>query len=298
MEDRQGPLGGDGRATGAVDPALRLPDFLIVGAMKAGTTAVYDALRRHPDVFMPELKEVEFFAAERTWGRGVEWYASLFAEGHGARAVGEASTIYTKHPHFAGVPERIASVIPDVRLVYLVRDPIERIRSHYLHNVAHGRESRSLAVAVREDPIYVLTSRYATQLARFEQVFPRERLLVLTSDALRAEPAATLGRVLRHIGVDGDPASLVPGTSHATAAKRSPRPGVRLIKHSPVRRTVERVLPTPVWDAIRRTLTRPVDRTRGEVPDDLRAELAEALAPDVAGLRPYLGPGFDGWGIA
>src|SRR5215210_7255111 len=111
--------------------AGRLPDFLVIGAMKAGTTTLYNHLRGHPDIFMTSYKEPEFFVAEKTWGRGTAWYQRLFADAPDAARLGEASTSYSKCTEFTGVPERIHSLIPDVQLLYVLRHPIARIESMY-----------------------------------------------------------------------------------------------------------------------------------------------------------------------
>jgi len=143
----------------------RLPDFLVIGAMKCGTTSLYHYLREHPQVFMPQLKAPEFFAEASNWHRGVDWYRRQFA-GAGAEvlAIGEASNVYTKYPRYMDVPARIAGHIPDARLIYVVRDPVERIRSHYRTRVAEGTESTPFDVAVFENPIYLDYSRYAMQV--------------------------------------------------------------------------------------------------------------------------------------
>src|SRR5215211_9390855 len=108
----------------------RLPNFLVIGAMKAGTTSLYHYLRHHPQVFMPEIKELNFFNPLRNWRRGVEWYEEQF-EGipDSVVAIGEASTSYTKFPWIREVPARITSVLGEIRLIYVVRDPIERMQS-------------------------------------------------------------------------------------------------------------------------------------------------------------------------
>src|SRR5262245_46073038 len=120
--------------------ATRLPTFLVIGAMKGGTTALHTYLGSHPDVFMSDLKEPHFFSSGLGWDKGEEWYCSLFTEAGSATAVGESSTSYSKFPDVRHVPERAISLIPDLRVVYLVRDPIERIRSQYLHHVVMGEE--------------------------------------------------------------------------------------------------------------------------------------------------------------
>ena len=116
---------------------MTLPTFLIIGAMKGGTTSLHRYLRQHPEVFMPARKELNFFLdeytgppidppEERNWSRGIAWYKHQFADVARERAVGEASANYSRYPTYPGVAESIAAVVPNVRLVYLVRNPIDR----------------------------------------------------------------------------------------------------------------------------------------------------------------------------
>src|SRR5437016_1007207 len=109
-----------------------MPSFIVIGAQKAGTTSLDSYLRTHPQVAMSSVKETNFFVEERAWGKGRRWYEGLFDAAGTATAVGEASPTYSMFPLFAGVPERMARLLPEARLIYLVRDPIERIRSAYI----------------------------------------------------------------------------------------------------------------------------------------------------------------------
>ena len=123
-------------AFGTVTARLRpLPDFLIVGAQKAGTTALYAYLRRHPSITGPSWKEVSYF--DRHYLRGPAWYRGNFPLRSRGRIVGEASPSYLFHPDAA---ERAAALVPGARVIALVRDPVERAHSHYQHEVALGRE--------------------------------------------------------------------------------------------------------------------------------------------------------------
>ena len=112
-----------------VEAPLRLPTFLVIGAPKAGTTSLHDHLRGHPDVFMPTRKEPDFFFRDAAWREGIASYARLFRRAGSVTAVGETSTSYSRYPHVPDVPERIALVVPDARLIYLVRHPVERMVS-------------------------------------------------------------------------------------------------------------------------------------------------------------------------
>ena len=209
-----------GRATASARP---LPDFLIIGAQKAGTTALYAYLRRHPAITGPSWKEVSYF--DRHYGRGEAWYRGNFPNRVRARGklVGEASPSYIFHP--LG-PERVKALVPEARLVALVRHPVDRALSHYHHEVALGREPLRFedALDAEEDRLrgeeerlaadpsyfsrawwshaYKSRGRYAEQLERWLAVFPREQLLILPSADLGGEPERTHTRVLDFLGAE------------------------------------------------------------------------------------------------
>jgi hypothetical protein len=204
-----------GRATAGLRP---LPDFLILGAQKAGTTALYAYLRWHPQITGPSFKEVSFF--DRHYAHGEQWYRAHMPARRRS-LVGEASPSYLFHPL---APQRVASMLPDARLIALLRNPVDRAFSHYQHEVALGREPLSFEDAIdREeermrgevdrmlrDPsyfshawwnyTYVARGRYAEQLERWFARFPRERLLVLFTEELAADTAGTYRRVLDFLG--------------------------------------------------------------------------------------------------
>ena len=179
-----------------------LPTFLVIGAAKCGTTSLHRYLDLHPEIGMSRLKEPHFFLGRKAWMRGVDWYRTLFDTGVPQR--GESSVGYSAYPHTAGVPERIASVVPDAKLIYLIRDPIPRLVSDYMHRRSDGIETRSLDDAVLEmvDTRFGDRGRYYFQIRQYLPHFDRDRLLVLTSDRLRRERGPTLSTVFRFLGVD------------------------------------------------------------------------------------------------
>jgi hypothetical protein len=285
------------------DPRPLLPTFLVIGAMKAGTTSLYHYLRDHPHVFMPETKEVNFFNPLRNWRRGVSWYEEQFADAPPeATALGEASTSYTKFPWVQGVPERIVSVLGDVRLIYVVRHPIERMRSQYLHQVATGQEWRPIEEAFAREPMYLHISRYAFQLDRYAALIPSERILVVDARALRDDRGLTVGRIYGFIGVDP---SWVPRTleqEFLVSDGRQMKPAMlRALRRVPKIRTASTYVPRPLKTLKHRLTrglaTRQLDVGRAVIPDTLERDLRRTLRDDVAALRPRLGPDFDGWGI-
>lgn len=273
-----------------------LPNFLVIGAMKAGTTSLHRYLREHPQVFMPEEKELDFFVAEKHWARGRSWYEARFAAADGAVAVGEASPTYAMHPQFPGVADRVAELLPHARLVYSVRHPIERMRSHYLHEVEKGRERAPIGRALVTDRRYLDASRYATQLERYLDHFPAEQVRVITAEQLRDDRSATVRSVLAFLGVDPDrPGGLALDREyHRTSDKRVRRPLVDAALRVPGTRSLAGLAPRP----LRRLASRGV--TAGQptaIPEGVEARLRAELRDDVARLRAHLGEGFDGWGI-
>jgi hypothetical protein len=205
----------------ATSPFRPLPDFLVLGAQKAGTTALYEYLRRHSQITGPSWKEVSFF--DRHWARGEMWYRGNFPNLARTRGklVGEASPSYVFHPL---APERVQELVPEARLVVLVRNPVDRALSQYNHEVALGREPLPFEEALdaeeerlrgeqermAADPqyfsrewwshTYKARGRYAEQLERWLAVFPREQLLVLPSDDLGSDPARAHAQVLVFLG--------------------------------------------------------------------------------------------------
>ena len=157
----------------------------MIGGLKCGTTSLHHYLNLHPQIAMSRPKELNFFVAELNWELGPEWYASHFDRAAAVR--GESSPHYTNLPRFAGVAERMRELLGgDARLIYMVRDPIERMLSHYLHNVGGGYESRPLEAALADpDSAYVARSRYAMQLEPYLSAFERERVLIVANEELR-----------------------------------------------------------------------------------------------------------------
>jgi len=284
-----------------------LPTFIVIGAMKAGTTSLYHYLREHPQIFMPKAQELDFFAVETTWRRGIDWYAEQFAGAGGDEiARGEASTAYSKYPHYPNVPERIARAIPACQLIYVVRNPVDRIVSHYRHRVAVGAERDPLERAVRENPIYLDYSRYALQIDRYLNVFPQEQLLVVESERLRVDRAATMQRIYGFLGVRTDvlPQSL-DNEFYRTEGRRTYPPVVWTIRRA-VRRSVPSAKRAKEFvDSIgrRRSSRRSASAGGGSsasadppaVPPSLTAFVHERLGEDLERLRELLGPDFTGW---
>ncbi|WP_432478370.1 sulfotransferase [Nocardioides sp. GXQ0305] len=274
-----------------------LPTFLVIGAAKSGTSSLFSYLRGHPEVFVTTPKELHFFS--HGWRRGLGSYEGYFEGSEGYRARGEASTSYTQAPRFEGVPARIAEAVPDVRLVYLIRNPVERIRSQYVHYVDRGREGRPLDEAVRENPDYLDTSRYAYQLGLYLEHFRRDQVLVLANDQLRDARTDTMREVFGFLGVDPDaPIRPLDRELNRSANKRQAPPlvdsGRRLLRRTRLARHV----PRSVRAHGLRIVSRPFPQEVAEVSPELEEWIWSELADDVVRLRELVGPDFDLWGRA
>jgi hypothetical protein len=290
--DQAIPAAGDGAGAGRG----ALPNLVVIGAQKCGTSGLHYQLSLHPEIWMSRPKELNFFIEERNWSRGQDWYRHYFdARG---KVRGESSPNYTAYPQHVGVPERMRSVVPDAKLVYVVPDPLERIAAHWVHNYAKRREKGDLAATLTHaNASYVVRSQYHMQLQRFLAHYPFEQILVLEQEELRSAPVETLRRVFEFIGVD-------PGFSHPhfgaqrheTSRKtRASRLAVRLERLS--RGRLGRVVPKNLWLAIDKKLgrRRPIDRP--DVRAALGPDVVQVLREDAERLRELTGRQFAHWSI-
>ena len=286
----------DQAASGAPPRAGALPNLIVIGAQKCGTSVLHYYLSLHPEVSMSKPKELNFFIEERNWPRGVDWYKAQFDAD--ARVRGEASPNYTAFPQHQGVPERMASVVPDAKLIYMIRDPLERIAAHWVHNYAKRREKGSLAETLTHpNTSYVTRSLYAMQLERFLEHYPKEQVLVFQQSELRYKRMETLQRIFEFLEVEPDfDHPRFEQERHQTSGKtRATRLAVRLEKLGRSRRG--RMFPANFWLILddrlplRRTIKRP----------DVRASLPEAtleeLRADAVRLRELTGRDFSNWKI-
>ena len=204
-------------------PLRGMPSALVIGAQKAGTTSVFHYLVRHPDVSRPFGKEIHYF--DLNYARGPGWYRGRFPLNRrlrDGRITLDASPYYLVHPQ---VPARARALLPEARLIALLRNPIDRALSHYQHEVRGGRETLGFAEAIEREPerlageverlerepdyyswhhhrhSYLLRGRYVEQLRRWTEHYPRSQLLVLQSEWLFRDPAAAMGAIQEFLGL-------------------------------------------------------------------------------------------------
>ncbi len=283
---------GGERVEAAARNGRDLPNFLIVGAMRSGTTSLTRYLRSNPQVFMAQPKELHFFDFE--YEQGVDWYRSHFADAGGVRAVGEAT------PNYLYIDEampRLAELVPDARLVAILRNPVDRAYSHYWHNRAVGREELSFEEALEaeserirsRDPhpraywSYVDRGRYERQLRRIEELYPRESLQVLLFEDLLAAPEQTYRSMCRFIGAD--------------AEHRPPELGEAVNSFVTFRSRALRSVTRRMPKSARRAVGRLNARSESYPPmaSATRARLLEGFRQDNAALARWLGRDLAEW---
>jgi sulfotransferase family protein len=299
----------------------RLPDFFIAGPLKAGTTALFEMLRLHPQIFMPDRKEPRFFASEmyyrdapRPGGtpKTLEEYLTWFEGAGPDQRVGEASPSYLWSP---GAAARIAEVQPSARIIAILREPASLLRSLHLEFVqiyvetetdlrtalaleGPRREGKRIPRHTYWPPLLLYSDhvRYVEQLRRYHARFPREQVLVLIYDDFRADNAGTLRGVLRFLEVD-ETVPLELRDANPTIGLRSQRMHEALhavsVGHGPASRAIKESIKavTPRW--LRRGLWLGLERRflytePPAVDEDLMTELRTRFKPEVVALSEYL----------
>lgn len=273
-----------------------LPTFIIIGAQKCGTTGLHAYLDTHPEVSMSKPKELDFFIKKRTWGKGVDWYKTRFDADFEIR--GEASPNYTTFPRRRGVARRMHSIVPDARLIFMVRDPIERIASQWVHNYAQRRERGGLAETINHPRgTYVIRSCYAMQLGRFLKYFPPEQIMVRELRELRETPETLLPEVFEFIGADPDftDPSFTRPRHRSSNKRRASKAAAWLARMS---REHPRWMPdSSVWLGLDRYMPGRQPIPRQDVREALTEESVARLRADAEHLRELTGRDFEHWSI-
>ena len=227
-------------ASSSEDPvSCRLPDFLMIGAAKSGTTMLTQRFRRHPRLCVSRVKESEFFARDEVFAKGFDWYHSLFEDPRPDQLCCDASTAYSRSPQYPLAAERIAKSVPDAKLIYVMRNPVDRAYSHYVHRITKelypGEPVRvSFEEHVKADPMCIDGSRYMDQINKYLPYYPKERFLFLFSENLRADPESVLSQIWAFLGIEEVDTSNAPVI--ANDAKTAQGHAIRSQTTGPLRR--------------------------------------------------------------
>jgi len=255
------------------------PDFLIIGAMKSGTSTLQAQLAAQPGIFMTDPKEPNYFSDDDVYAKGPEWYASLFEGAAPDDLTGEASTHYTKLPTFPKTLARMRAALPAPKLVYIIRDPVERAISHFMHERSLDKVGTDFTRAVEVQPEFVDYGRYAMQIAPFLEVYGARRIHLTSLERMTMDPAGELKRVASFIGYSGTPEWIEDlGRQNVSAERVRPLPFHGLLVEHPATTWLRRTfVPKALRARIREARTL---KTRPEVPSDLRASLEAIFLED------------------
>ena len=291
---------------------LRYPDFAVIGAAKAGTTALYWYLAEHPQIFMSPVKETNFFAygldehGDLLYGdpelhrfpvKTTRQYGELFAQASEGAVVGEASPIYLECPDAAG---RMHELVPTIRIVCGLRNPVDRAYSDYVMYLRSRRRSLDPARDLTEgsewalpDSHWMRIGRYYKMLARYYRRFPREHIHVYLFDDLSGAPTHVVQEIYRFLGVD---AVFIPDfdTPHNVGGVPRNMLVERILSSSSARRALAPVVPRRAANWARRLRTANVDKAP-PIPEDLRAVLALHFKEEVEKTEQLIGRDLATW---
>jgi Sulfotransferase domain len=278
-----------------------LPNLIIIGGLKCGTTSIHHYLGLHPEIQMSKPKELNFFARELNWDLGLDWYASRFDDRFKVR--GESSPHYTNLPRFDGVAERIREHCPDARLLYMVRDPIKRILSHWVHATGAGYETREMIPTLSEpETSYMNRSMYWMQLQPYLERFDRSQIEVITQEELQSEREQTMRKAFAFAGVEAsftseqfdrewEKSSAKQGDKYQFMEKLIKLPGFRSFD-----RNFDRLPESMRW-LVEKVVHDPekAPAPKPKLPDDLFETVRGRFGEDVAELQRFAGREFAGW---
>jgi len=277
-----------------------LPNLIVIGSPKCGTTSLHYYLSLHPDIFMSRRKELRFFNEDNNWNKAIGWYEAQFRTRRKVSIRGESSPFYTNYPRWPGVPERMHSVVPQARLIQIVRDPMARLISHYKQALDAGYLQGDInreAGRLEQSPI-VMASRQCFQLEQYLAFYPMSQILVITQEDLLRNRSDTLRTIFRFLGVDDSFESPKFSTIlNSTASMRAMnRAGRALIRTSKWLKVGNRIPPV-IRTALRTTLLKPFSRPIEHAVLDraLEQRLLEIFREDVERLRRLTGLKLEGW---
>ena len=296
------------------------PDFLVIGAARSGTTALYNYLRQHPDIYMPSrVKEPNYFCYEglrlEIKGPGAEFinnsvtdadaYAELFDEAQEGQITGEASPLYLYEKR---APERIAALAPDAKMVAILRNPIEQAYSHFMYGtrlLVEDEPDFETALQLEEERLakgwqplfgYSAFPQYGAQLSRYFEFFDRSQFLIETYENFDADPMDVLRRIYGFLGVSGDFEADVSYRPNAGGVPKSQAFQDFLIKPNPVTGLIAKVMPLQMRSKIRDHLVaRNLKVAKTGMSSAARQILKDRLREDIAVLSDLLDRDFSHW---
>ena len=266
----------------------RKPDFLIIGAMKSATSTLHEQLAAQPGIFMSSPKEIYFFSDDEIYQQGMDWYLQHFAQAGSDDLCGESTTHYTKLPTYPNTVPRIRRDLGDLKFIYVMRDPIDRLISQYIHHWTMRETSGSFDQCLQESDILVAYSEYHRQLRPYFDEFGQENVLPVFFDRIRKSPQSELERVCRFIGYRAQP-QWKPDLSgqNESAARLRTNPMRDAIINAPVLSQLRRgLVPRKVRDGVKRLWQM---KGRPRLSEQWRAKIVPRIDEDLQVLGDLMG---------
>lgn len=272
-----------------------LVDFMILGAQKCGTTSLASQLAEHPSICFCKTKEPGYFNQVDDWQAGIQAYHSLYAPKEG-QLCAEASTMYTFLPEWQGTHSRLFAYNPNLKLIYIMRQPVERVISNYSHDLVRGFAKALPEEVVFKDPAYINRTRYAVQIRPYLELFPRENVLLLVFEEYVADQPRALSQIASFLSIPaGAFGSVGIVDKHKSVGQTYlGNPVVRALVGSSAFQAVRPHLPASIRQPIKRRLGGQLDEKPYFSPE-LRREIWRFVEDDVLGVEEFLGRRIDAW---
>lgn len=272
-----------------------LVDFMIIGAQKCGTTSLAQQIASHSEICFCREKEPGYFNQPQDWRAEVDKYHALYTPTAG-QLCGEASTMYTFFPESLHTPQNLYEYNPDLKLIYIMRDPVERIISNYSHELVRGNIQTSPDATVLTDPGYVNRSRYAVQLRPYFERFSPEQILLLVFEEYVANPTLVLQQIIEFLGITKGCFE----ETEMTVANKST--GSWTLKNDYMRQMVTTntfqrfrpMIPVAARQSVKRLFSNRLDE-KPHFSAELRSALRQLLADDICAVEQFLGRPVDAW---
>ena len=265
----------------------KVPDFIIIGAMKCATSSLHEQLAIQPGIYMSHLKEPNYFSDDDQYAKGWNWYCSHFEAAQKNDLCGESSTHYTKLPTYPQTIQRLYHHLPNIKLIYVMRHPIDRLVSQYIHEWTQRVISVEINQAITQYPELIEYSRYSMQLQPYFDTFGRDRVLPVFFENLCQTPQMELERICNFIGYEGKPKWDYDLETRNQSSKRMRKSAWRdVLVEAPILKEIrQQWVPKEFRNWVRDLWTM---KTKPELKIDQRTYLQEIFNKDLAILGSWL----------
>ncbi len=239
------------------------PNFLIIGAAKAGTTSIWSLLQQHPDVCMSKPKEPNFFSRDYNYSKGWSWYESFFKHHSNEICIGDASTCYTGQ-YYSKAAQRLKNDLPNAKLIYIVRHPLDKIESSFLHNfrnttVGYSQMPKVFSKAVTEYKSLIQSCLYYNIISEYRKYFTDEQIKILFFEDFIAAPHAVLSDICRFLNVDYEfNFTDIFKRKNASDGRRQSTSSLRKLKRIKIINYIKPIIPKNIKNKIKHHLSTPL----------------------------------------